>query len=123
MTVLVKNLQGEQLNSKSVALTMKHFPGGGPQEGGGDSHYDFGKNQVYPAKNFDYPVRPFKAAIDAGVSSIMPYYGVPIGQLRVHGIDALAGPARMNWICWRFLIWQRPDLSPFHLLSRIFRVL
>ena len=80
MTVLVKNLQGEQLNSKSVALTMKHFPGGGPQEGGGDPHYDFGKNQVYPAKNFDYHVRPFKAAIDAGVSSIMPYYGVPIGQ-------------------------------------------
>ncbi len=37
MAVLVKNLQGEQLNSKSVALTMKHFPGGGPQEGGGDS--------------------------------------------------------------------------------------
>ena len=80
MAVLVKNLQGEQLNSKSVALTMKHFPGGGPQEGGGDPHYDFGKNQVYPAKNFDYHVRPFKAAINAGVSSIMPYYGVPIGQ-------------------------------------------
>ncbi len=80
MTVLVKNLQGESLNSKSVALTMKHFPGGGPQEGGGDPHYDFGKNQVYPAKNFDYHWKPFKAAIDAGVSSIMPYYGVPISQ-------------------------------------------
>ena len=80
MTVLVKNLQGESLNSKSVALTMKHFPGGGPQEGGGDSHYDFGKNQVYPAKKFDYHWKPFKAAIDAGVSSIMPYYGIPIGQ-------------------------------------------
>ena len=80
MTVLVKNLQGEQLNSKSVALTMKHFPGGGPQEGGGDPHYDFGKNQVYPAKKFDYHWKPFKAAIDAGVSSIMPYYGIPIGQ-------------------------------------------
>ena len=80
MTVLVKNLQGESLNSKSVALTMKHFPGGGPQEGGGDPHYDFGKNQVYPAKKFDYHWKPFKAAIDAGVSSIMPYYGIPIGQ-------------------------------------------
>lgn len=80
MTVLVKNLQGEKLNRKSVALTMKHFPGGGPQEGGGDPHYDFGKNQVYPSGNFEYHFKPFKAAIDAGVSSIMPYYGIPVGQ-------------------------------------------
>lgn len=80
MTVLVENLQGKKLNSKSVALTMKHFPGGGPQEGGGDPHYDFGKNQVYPSNNFEYHFKPFKAAIDAGVSSIMPYYGIPVDQ-------------------------------------------
>ncbi len=80
MTVLVNNLQGEELGPGSVALTMKHFPGGGPQEGGADPHYDFGKNQVYPTDNFDYHVRPFRAALDAGVSAIMPYYGVPIGQ-------------------------------------------
>ena len=80
MTVLIQNLQGKTLNSKSVALTLKHFPGGGPQEGGGDPHYDFGKNQVYPAGKFDYHLKPFVAAIDAGVSSIMPYYGIPIGQ-------------------------------------------
>ena len=76
---LVENLQGGPLNPKSpVALTMKHFPGGGPQELGLDPHYAFGKNQVYPAGNFGYHLEPFKAAIDAGVSSIMPYYGVPI---------------------------------------------
>jgi beta-glucosidase len=76
---LVENLQGGPLNPKSpVALTMKHFPGGGPQELGLDPHYAFGKNQVYPAGNFGYHFKPFKAAIDAGVSSIMPYYGVPI---------------------------------------------
>ncbi|WP_372948527.1 glycoside hydrolase family 3 protein [Mariniphaga sp.] len=80
IAALVKNLQGESLNSKSVALTMKHFPGGGPQEGGGDPHFDYGKNQVYPAGMFDNHVAPFKAAIEAGVSSIMPYYGIPIGQ-------------------------------------------
>jgi beta-glucosidase len=80
MTVLVKNLQGEKLSDRSVALTMKHFPGGGPQEGGGDPHYDFGKNQAYPSNNFEYHMKPFVAAIDAGVSSIMPYYGIPIGQ-------------------------------------------
>ncbi|NND07459.1 MAG: glycoside hydrolase family 3 protein [Saprospiraceae bacterium] len=80
ISTLVKNLQGESLNSKSVALTIKHFPGGGPQEGGGDPHYDFGKNQVYPANRFDYHVAPFQAAVDAGASSIMAYYGIPVGQ-------------------------------------------
>ena len=80
ISVLIKNLQGEQLNSKSIALTIKHFPGGGPQEGGGDPHYDFGKNQVYPAGKFDYHLAPFRTAVDAGASSIMAYYGVPVGQ-------------------------------------------
>ena len=78
--VLVRNLQGEKLGPGSVALTMKHFPGGGPQEGGGDPHYDFGKNQAYPAGMFDYHVKPFRAAIAAGVSALMPYYGIPVGQ-------------------------------------------
>jgi beta-glucosidase len=78
--VLIKNLQGEKLHSKSIALTIKHFPGGGPQEGGGDPHYTFGKNQIYPAGKFDDHLAPFKAAIDAGASSIMAYYGIPVGQ-------------------------------------------
>lgn len=80
ITTLVHSLQGRSLNDNSIALTIKHFPGGGPQEGGGDPHYDYGKNQVYPSNNFDYHVAPFKAAIDAGASSIMAYYGIPVGQ-------------------------------------------
>ncbi len=79
MKTLVVNLQGGPLNPASpVALTMKHFPGGGPQEMGLDPHYAFGKNQVYPAGRFGEHLKPWQAAIDAGVSSIMPYYGVPI---------------------------------------------
>jgi beta-glucosidase len=79
MRALVLGLQGGPLNPGSkVALTMKHFPGGGPQEQGLDPHYSFGKQQVYPGKNFGYHLKPFQAAIDAGVASIMPYYGVPI---------------------------------------------
>lgn len=79
MKTLVQNLQGGPLNKDSaVALTMKHFPGGGPQEQGLDPHYAFGKNQVYPGNNFGYHLKPFMAAIDAGVASIMPYYGIPI---------------------------------------------
>lgn len=73
MTNLVKGMDG-------VMLTMKHFPGGGPQEGGADPHYSFGKNQSYTADMFDYHLEPFKAAIDAGLAAIMPYYGIPVGQ-------------------------------------------
>jgi beta-glucosidase len=80
ISTLVKNLQGETLNSSSVALTIKHFPGGGPQEGGGDPHYNYGKNQVYPGGKFDYHLAPFEAAVNAGASSIMAYYGIPVEQ-------------------------------------------
>lgn len=62
-----------------VALTLKHFPGGGPQELGLDPHYAFGKTQVYPGDGFGYHLKPFQAAIKAGVAAIMPYYGVPMG--------------------------------------------
>jgi beta-glucosidase len=86
MGTLVEGLQGPvdddgvSLSPDSpVALTMKHFPGGGPQELGLDPHYSFGKTQVYPGDAFGYHLQPFEAAIDAGVSSIMPYYGVPMG--------------------------------------------
>jgi beta-glucosidase len=76
---LVEDLQGGPLSPTSpVALTIKHFPGGGPQELGLDPHYTFGKTQVYPRGNLGYHLKPFIAAINAGVSSIMPYYGVPI---------------------------------------------
>ena len=78
MKTLVEGLQGGPANPKTaVALTMKHFPGGGPQELGMDPHYSFGKFQYYQG-NFGYHMKPFQAAIDAGVSSIMPYYGVPM---------------------------------------------
>ena len=66
----------------AVALTIKHFPGGGPQQLGLDPHFTFGKNQVYPAGRFADHLKPFRAAIDAGVSSVMPYYGVPIDGAR-----------------------------------------
>lgn len=80
ISTLVTNLQGEKLGNQSITLTIKHFPGGGPQQGGGDPHYAYGKNQVYPSNNFDYHLAPFRAAIDAGASSIMAYYGIPVDQ-------------------------------------------
>jgi beta-glucosidase len=78
-TALVGGLQGGPVNTASaVALTVKHFPGGGPQELGLDPHYSFGKTQVYPSGNFAYHLKPFMAAIKAGVGAVMPYYGVPV---------------------------------------------
>lgn len=85
MKMLVETLQGQvddngvSLSTQTqVALTLKHFPGGGPQALGLDPHYAFGKLQVYPAGNFAWHLRPFAAAIDSGVAAIMPYYGVPV---------------------------------------------
>ncbi|GAB3736244.1 glycoside hydrolase family 3 protein [Spirosoma lituiforme] len=76
---VVLGFQGPKLGSHSVALTTKHFPGGGPQVAGQDPHFDWGKNQHYPGNMFDYHLKPFQAAIDAGTSAIMPYYAKPIG--------------------------------------------
>ncbi|MES2798036.1 MAG: glycoside hydrolase family 3 N-terminal domain-containing protein [Bacteroidota bacterium] len=77
---IVLGFQGNQLNKNSVALTTKHFPGGGPQVDGQDSHFDWGKFAHYPGGMFNYHVKPFKAAVDAGTSSIMPYYSAPKGK-------------------------------------------
>lgn len=79
ITALLQTLQGPEvvdgssLNpSTDVALTVKHFPGGGPQELGLDPHYSFGKTQVYPGGNFGHHLKPFRAAIDSGAASISP---------------------------------------------------
>jgi beta-glucosidase len=76
---IVLGFQGTQLGKNSVALTTKHFPGGGPQVDGHDPHFVWGQDQHYPGNMFDYHLKPFQAAIDAGTSSIMPYYAKPIG--------------------------------------------
>ena len=75
----IRGFQGEAVNAQSVACMTKHFPGGGPQKGGLDAHFGYGKEQVYPGNNFDYHLTPFEAAFKAGTAQIMPYYGQPIG--------------------------------------------
>ncbi len=78
MKEVVLGFQGDKLGPNSVALTTKHFPGGGPQTNGQDAHFDWGKDQEYPGGMMEYHLKPFKAAIDAGSSAIMPYYAVPV---------------------------------------------
>lgn len=76
---VVLGFQGEKLGPTSVALTTKHFPGGGSGQKGQDSHFEWGKKEVYPGGMFKNNLIPFKAAIDAGTSAIMPYYSLPSG--------------------------------------------
>ncbi len=80
----LQGFQGDELGPDSVACTTKHFPGGGPQQGGEDAHFPYGREQVYPGGMFDYHLEPFREAIRRGTSGMMPYYGMPVG-LEVDG--------------------------------------
>jgi beta-glucosidase len=76
---VVLGFQGDKLSSTSIALTTKHFPGGGSGKDGQDSHFEWGKEQIFPGGRFYDNLLPFRAAVDAGTSAIMPYYSLPSG--------------------------------------------
>ncbi len=70
----------------SVNAMVKHWPGGGPEEGGRDGHYAYGKFAVYPGNNFQAHLIPF---VDGAfklsgktkkASAVMPYYTISFGQ-------------------------------------------
>ncbi|WP_084129655.1 glycoside hydrolase family 3 protein [Demequina sp. NBRC 110055] len=75
----VRGFQGDALDAHSVATMTKHFPGGGAQKDGEDPHFPHGREQVYPGGAFETHLKPFEAALEAGTSQIMPYYGMPVG--------------------------------------------
>ncbi len=75
----IRGFQGDELGSSSVAAMVKHFPGGGPQKDGEDPHFAYGREQVYPGDAFELHLKPFEEAFAAGVSQVMPYYGMPVG--------------------------------------------
>lgn len=79
MTKLITGIQGTTLDRNGVALTLKHFPGSGPRDNGQDAHFEKGKYAIYVTENSlqNYHLKPYEAAIKAGVSSIMPYYSLP----------------------------------------------
>ncbi|MBO0947982.1 glycoside hydrolase family 3 protein [Fibrella forsythiae] len=79
MTEVVLGFQGKKLSNTSVAMTTKHFPGGGAGKEGQDPHFDWGKQEVFPGSMLENNLIPFKAAIAAGTSSMMPYYSMPVG--------------------------------------------
>ncbi|MCD7977440.1 MAG: glycoside hydrolase family 3 C-terminal domain-containing protein [Tannerellaceae bacterium] len=67
---------------QSVNAMVKHWPGGGPEEGGRDGHWAYGKFAVYPGNNFQDHLKPFidgafKLEGKTGVASaVMPYYTI-----------------------------------------------
>ena len=67
------------LQDSGVAATVKHFPGGGPQRGGEDAHFERGAHTVYPGGRFEDHLAPFAAAVHAGVVRVMPGYAAPLG--------------------------------------------
>lgn len=75
----VRGLQGSEIGPNSVIAMVKHFPGGATGEGGADSHGKEGKYQVYPGGRFEDHLLPFKAALEVGAESVMPYYGIATG--------------------------------------------
>ncbi len=77
ITQIVLGFQGVKIGPRSVALTTKHFPGGGAGEGGQDPHFEWGRVEHFPGGKLDNNLIPFNAAIKAGTSAIMPYYSLP----------------------------------------------
>ncbi|NDV59435.1 glycoside hydrolase family 3 N-terminal domain-containing protein [Bacteroides sp. 519] len=73
---------------KSVNAMVKHWPSGGPEEGGRDGHWAFGKFAVYPGNNFETHLKPFTEGafkLDGKTkmaSAVMPYYTISYNQAK-----------------------------------------
>ena len=81
MEHIIPRIQGsdEGVTADGVAVTTKHFPGGGARENGFDPHYAAGQWNVYatPGSLQKYHMPGFKVAVAKNTSSIMPYYSKP----------------------------------------------
>ena len=84
MEHIIPRIQGsdEGVTADGVAVTTKHFPGGGARENGFDPHYAAGQWNVYatPGSLQKYHMPGFKAAVAKNTSSIMPYYSKPAAE-------------------------------------------
>ena len=81
---IIPRIQGseEGVTANGVAVTTKHFPGGGPRENGFDPHYAAGQWNVYatPGSLQKYHMPGFISAVAKNTSSIMPYYSKPAAE-------------------------------------------
>ncbi len=71
---------------QSVNAMVKHWPGGGPEEGGRDAHFGYGSYAVYPGKNLKDHLQPFLEGAfklngtTSMASAVMPYYTISYNQ-------------------------------------------
>ncbi len=81
MEHIIPRIQGseEGVTADGVAVTTKHFPGGGARENGFDPHYAAGQWNVYatPGSLQKDHIPGFVSAVAKNTSSIMPYYSKP----------------------------------------------
>lgn len=72
--------------NKSINAMVKHWPGGGPEEGGRDAHFAYGKFAVYPGNNFQTHLKTFTEGafkLNGGTkkaAAVMPYYTISYNQ-------------------------------------------
>ena len=96
---LIPRIQGsrEGVTEDGVALTMKHFPGGGARENGFDPHYAMGQWNVYRTEGSlqKYHLPGFVAAVECNASSIMPYYAKPAKEKSALQTDMNGDPIEM----------------------------
>jgi len=70
----------------SVNAMVKHWPSGGPEEGGRDAHFAYGKFAVYPGNNFQTHLRTFTEGAfklngsTKKAAAVMPYYTISYNQ-------------------------------------------
>ena len=63
----------EGLNSGSIVACIKHFPGAGPQMDGKDT-----SPIISSEESLQEHLKPYYAALEVNVASVMPYYSVPL---------------------------------------------
>lgn len=97
---LVVGIQGSDdgVTDSGVAMTVKHFPGGGARENGFDPHYKMGQWNVYQTEDSlkDYHLGGFRKAVEKKVSSIMPYYAKPSADKSAVQHDLKGDPVTME---------------------------
>ncbi len=97
---LIPAVQGSEngITTDGVALTVKHWPGGGARENGFDPHYKEGQWNVYATEDSlrKYHLPGFMPAIAHKAASIMPYYAKPSREKSADQFGADGKP--IEWI-------------------------
>ena len=100
MEHLIPGVQGseEGVTRDGVAVTTKHFPGGGARENGFDPHYAAGQWNVYatPGSLQKYHLPAFQVAVDKHTAAVMPYYSKPAAAKSAPQVSLAGNPIELQ---------------------------